>query len=82
MKNNSIIIYGGRNDKIAPPVLSDLWILKLDSLEWIEAKVGGKYLNIPRFNHASYINDSELIICGGQNSDFSYEKDFMTIELD
>lgn len=29
------VIYGGRNDlNISAPVLSDLWILKLDNLEY------------------------------------------------
>lgn len=82
MKNNFVVLYGGRNDMLQGPILSDLWILKLDSLEWVEAKVGGNYLPIPRFNHASFMNDTELIICGGQNRDFSYEKDYLTIELD
>lgn len=30
-----VVIYGGRNDfNIKAPVLSDLWIIKLDSLEY------------------------------------------------
>ena len=82
IKGNSVVLYGGRNDQLSTPILSDLWILKLDNLEWVEAKVGGQHLAIPRFNHASFMNDSELIICGGQNRHFSYEKDYLTIELD
>ena len=78
---NIAVLYAGRNDLQKIPVLSDLWVLKLSNLEWMEAKVGGRHLPIPRFNHASHVHETELVICGGQSKDFSYLKDFITIEL-
>ena len=80
---NIVTIYGGRNDFAGKTaVYSDLWVLRLGKLEWFEAKIGGNHLPIPRCNHCSVVNDTELIICGGQGKDFGLIKDILTIELD
>lgn len=80
--SNHVVVYGGRNDALnKSSVLSDLWILKLCNLEWVEAKIGGTNLPVPRFNHSSVVNGSELIVCGGQGKDFNILKDIVSIEL-
>jgi len=80
--SNIVVVYGGRNDFSAGTVLSDLWVLRLCDLEWIEAKVGGPHLPIARCNHSSVVNGTELVICGGQTQYFGLHKDVITIELD
>ena len=80
--SNIVVVYGGRNDFSAGTVLSDLWVLRLCDLEWIEAKVGGPHLPIARCNHTSVVNGTELVICGGQTQHFGLHKDVITIELD
>ena len=80
--SNIVVVYGGRNDFSAGTVLSDLWVLRLCDLEWIEAKVGGPHLPIARCNHTSVVNGTELVICGGQTHNFGLHKDMITIELD
>ena len=60
-----VVVYGGRNDFEKNPVLNDVYALKLYNLEWVRVMVGGKILAIPRCNHCSLVNGTELIICGG-----------------
>ena len=60
-----VVVYGGRNDFEKNPVLNDVYALKLYNLEWIRVMVGGRILAIPRCNHSSLVNGTELIICGG-----------------
>ena len=82
-KLNIVTIYGGRNDFAGKTaVYSDLWVLRLENLEWFEAKIGGTHLPIPRCNHSSIVIDTELIICGGQGKDYELTKDILAIELD
>ena len=80
--SNIVVVYAGRNDFSLGIVLSDLWVLRLNNLEWIEAKVGGLHLPISRCNNASVVNGTELMICGGQTQAFGLHKDVITIELD
>jgi hypothetical protein len=51
-------------------------------MEYINVHVSGKILPQPRFNHCSYVNGSEIIICGGQGLKFKHIKSIVTIELD
>jgi len=70
-KIGAIILYGGRNDYLPEKqILGDIHILKIHNLEWIQARVGGDHLPIPRSNMASIVIGSELCICGGQGCDF------------
>ena len=56
MKLGFIVIYGGRNDFLPDnQILSDIWILKLNNLEWQQVGIGGSLLPRPRCNHASYV---------------------------
>ena len=76
-------VYGGRNDYLPDmQILNDLFVLKLNNLEWVQVCPGGEILPIGRANHCSYVNGTELIICGGQGYDFALLKDTCAIELD
>lgn len=66
-----VAIYGGRNDhNTVQSVYDDLWLLKVDNLEYQKVLVAGDYPPEPRFNHKTFINDTQLIIFGGQNAHF------------
>ena len=76
-------IYGGRDDSIKEsPIFDDLWIIKLFNLEYIKVQVGGKTLPTGRCNHCSFVNSTELIICGGMGNEYKLKKDIEIIELD
>ena len=81
-----LAIYGGRNDNIETnynqPVLDDLWLLKVETMEYIEVQVAGRIQPQPRFNHCSQVHDKQLIIFGGQKSNFQVSKEILYINLD
>lgn len=80
--NNSIILFGGRNDNSAgSSVLNDMYFLQIDTLTWINVEFINKKL-APRFSHACAIQDSRMIIFGGVGSDFSMEKTLEVVEFD
>jgi len=82
-KSNIIIIAGGRNDQLqTEKVMSDIWILKLSNLEWQRALLGGRDYLKPRFNFASIILGTKLIIAGGIGHDFKFVQDYQEVELD
>ena len=81
-EGNLIVIAGGRNDQLHPEkVLNDIWVLKLSSLEWQKVLLGGTEYIKPRFNFASTILGSKLIIAGGLGHDFRFLQDYQEIEL-
>ncbi len=64
-----LTIYGGRDDRgnksNGGVVLSDVWILKLDRLEYLKLKLGGELMSTGRFSHCSLVCGSQLIVMGG-----------------
>ena len=82
-EGNFIVIAGGRNDSIPQDkILNDLWILKLNNLEWQRVLLGGNEYPKQRFNFGSCILGSKLILAGGIGHDYKLLKDFQEIELD
>ena len=82
-EGNVLVIAGGRNDQLHPEkILNDIWVLRLNSLEWQKVILGGKEYIKPRFNFASTILGSKLIIAGGLGHDFRFLQDYQEIELD
>ena len=53
-------------------ILNDIWVLKLSNLEWQRVLLGGAEYVKPRFNFASVILGSKLIIAGGLGHDFRF----------
>lgn len=83
MKLGFLVVYGGRNDFLREhQILSDIWILKLSNLEWQSVGFGGSMLPRPRCNHASFVVQTQLIICGGMDNEFKLQKDLFHVELD
>lgn len=81
--SNVLVIAGGRNDQLHQErVLNDIWILKLNNLEWQQVKLGGIEYIKPRFNFASAIIGTKLIMAGGLGHDFRFLQDYQEIELD
>ena len=71
-----VAIYGGRNDEAtSSPILSDLWLISLANMEYQRVLVGGLNLPSPRCCHTSFVQGSELIICGGLGAGYRYLKD-------
>ena len=61
-----VAIHGGRNDSNpSAPILDDLWVIRLWNMEYVRVQVGGRFPPGPRCNHCSFVNESEIIICGG-----------------
>lgn len=78
-----VVIAGGRNDdNIGMPVLDDLWIIKIASLEYQRLTHSGRVPASPRCGHCSFVHGSELLICGGQSTNFAFTKNIIHIELD
>ena len=78
-----VCIFGGRNDQQPKrPILDDLWMLKLDTLEYMQVQVGGDHSPMPRCNFTSYVNGKQLVIMGGQTEGFKPCKTIEFIELD
>ena len=78
-----VAIYGGRDDTLPDhPILDDLWVIKLFNMEYLRVQVGGSAKPSPRCNHCSFVNGSELIVCGGQGAGFKLSKAVEKIELD
>jgi len=82
-KENCIAIFGGRDDYNKPNVIfNDLWVLRLNNLEWVKVEIGGQANQIERCNHCAINDGSKLIILGGQDSSFNVNKTIAVIELD
>jgi hypothetical protein len=75
---------GGRRETLKPArteVLNDIFILKLDTFEWIE--VVAKGLPFPYLaNHSAILNKSRLLIFGGMRENYKYSKDLYVVELE
>ena len=70
-----VVIYGGRNDNNDQPILDDLWVIKLYNMEYLNVRIGGQVMPTPRCSHCSFVNGTEMIICGGQGEDYKLMKD-------
>ena len=51
-------------------------------MEYVRVQVGGSVKPSPRCCHTSFVNGSELIVCGGQGAGFKLSKGIDRIELD
>ena len=60
-----VVIHGGRDDRRKPPIFDDVWLLKVDKLEYVRIQVGGDRYMTPRCNHCAFVNGSQLIVLGG-----------------
>lgn len=65
---NMFVVFGGRNDALFESTnsccLNDLWLLELENLIWIQAKIHGFPVS-PRYSHAATLYRSEIVIFGG-----------------
>ena len=59
------MIVGGRNDQLSNIVLNDIWVLRLDELQYQRVIVKSEADIVPRYNHSAVIFGSRLIILGG-----------------
>ena len=81
--NNSIVVYGGRNDnKSKSSVLNDVFFLQVDTLTWINVNFKSKKKPSSRFSHACAIEGSKMIIFGGVGSKFGMEQSIEVIHFD
>ena len=80
---NSIVIYGGRNDKEGNNLggFLDVSLLQLETLEWIEVTTRGSKM-IPRFSHTAVSLGSRLLVFGGLNFTSFMNSHLETIEFD
>ena len=67
---NFLIVYGGRNDNNEDYAFSDIFILELNKLQWIEVITYSiEKINVfSRCGHSSIIFNNKLIVFGGLNS--------------
>ena len=79
-----IVIYGGINDTGKDMIyLSDLWILNLRDLIWIEVFVNTTHEDqIQRAGHCSFALDSQLFVFGGLNQQGYLNSDLLVFEFD
>lgn len=87
-KENALIIFGGRNDKISSSfALNDLYFIDLYTYEWIHVELYNedpKFKVIRRCGHQSLISEEEnkVIIFGGMNSSNYVGSSLFIINLD
>lgn len=77
-----VTISGGRNDQLSNIVLGDLWVLRLDDLEYAKVIIRSELLIKPRYNHTAVQFGSKMIVFGGMNQDMSLEMTVQEFELD
>ena len=80
-QGNVLVVCGGRNDQSKEAILSDMWVLHIDSLIWTEVTFCSSRLK-PRFNFLSMLLSSSLLILGGQTTDFALAHDYEVVQLD
>lgn len=76
------MICGGRNDKLSNIVLRDLWVLRLDDLEYSQVITKSDVQMVPRYNHTAVQCGSKLIVFGGMNEEMTLEMTAQEFELD
>ena len=76
-----IIIHGGKNDSIYPSVYNDIFLLDLETLDWIKPSFKG-LPPIERSQHLTEIIGDDLIIFGGTSENELLNFDFTIVELD
>ena len=83
---NILIIYGGRNDKMTGPNLSnsclnDIFVLRLDNFIWIEIM---KATGIDRYrcSHVAGIIGTKMIVFGGMDFKSYASPDISLLELE
>lgn len=77
-----ITICGGRNDSLSNIVLDDLWVLRIDDLEYSQVKIQSELKMQPRYNHSAVQFGSKIIIFGGMNGNMTLEMTAQEFELD
>ena len=77
-----LIIAGGRNDNIKEIVLNDIWVLKLENMEYHQVIIQNEAQIIPRHSHVSALYGSKLCLFGGINEKMMLSLDCQEIELD
>ena len=77
-----IIISGGRNDKLDGMVLGDIWVLRLQVLEYCQVKIQSDLKMEPRYSHQAVLFGSKLFIFGGMNSKMTLDMTAQEFELD
>ena len=86
MKNQNIIIHGGRNDNLSSSSgLNDTFILDLLYFNWFKVQLYSNihgFQIISRFGHNSAIFDNKLVIFGGMNNNNYIGSSLFIINLD
>ena len=77
-----ITIAGGRNDQLSNIVLGDLWVLRLDDLEYQKVIIKSDLKMQPRYNHTACQFGSKLVVFGGMNENMTLEMSAQEFELD
>lgn len=63
---NTIVVFGGRDDKLMNPYFCDLYALRVIEKEWVTLEVSGE-IPRPRASHIAFGFKSKLMIMGGVN---------------
>ena len=63
-------------------VLNDLWVLRLDDLEYCQVLFSSELQMEPRYNHTAVQFGSKLILFGGMNAAMTLEMSVQEFELD
>ena len=77
-----IAIVGGRNDELSNIVLDDIWVIRLDELQYQRVLVQSEIGIAPRYNHTATMFGSKLVIFGGLGESMTFQMDIETIEFD
>eukprot|EP00828_Plagiopyla_frontata_P004583 TRINITY_DN11683_c0_g1_i1.p2 TRINITY_DN11683_c0_g1~~TRINITY_DN11683_c0_g1_i1.p2 ORF type:complete len:147 (+),score=11.02 TRINITY_DN11683_c0_g1_i1:424-864(+) len=75
-----IVVIGGLNEQSQDVHLNDLFILQLNTMEWIEVKKFGIEM-IPRSSHCAITSGSQIIVFGGMNLSGLVKTDLLIIEF-
>ena len=81
-ERSQITIAGGRNDQLSEIVLDDVWVLRLDDLEYQQVLIKSNLKFQPRYCHTAAQFGSRLLVLGGMSGAMSFLMDAQEIELD
>ena len=70
-----ITIAGGRNDQLSEIVLDDVWVLRLDDLEYQQVLIKSNLKFQPRYCHTAAQFGSRLLVLGGMSGAMSFLMD-------
>ena len=80
-RGNALVVHGGRCDSFGGRVYSDMFILRLDNLEWVRVTYE-RESPVSLFNHSACIIGDHLLTYGGMKNGYKISNELRLFQLD